>query len=86
MPSGSSIRRGAQRAEQLGPQLAGILVAARGAKPRRHLATELGVAPATLAELERGEANPTLAYLERVAAGYGVRLALVAEEVANGPM
>lgn len=81
MASGSSIRRGAKHADVLAPQVAEILVAARGDKSRREMADDVGVAPATLAELERGEANPTLAYLERVAAAYGVGLSIVAVEV-----
>ena len=70
---------------RLAPELGSILVAARGDKSRRELAGELGVAPATLAALERGEANPTLAYLEAVAEAYDVRLTLTVE-VDRGPV
>jgi transcriptional regulator with XRE-family HTH domain len=75
--SGSRIRKGA-RSISLAPRLAALLVEARGARTRREMAADLGVAPATLADLELGHANPTLAYLEALGSAYGVEFDLVA--------
>lgn len=61
----------------LAAELGVILRAARGATPLRQQARQLGLVHATLAELEGGHANPTLARVEAVAAGYGLRVALV---------
>lgn len=77
MASGTTIRR-AGRPVRLGAQLGEILVRARGDRSRREVAEAAGVAPATLAEVERGRANPTLAYLEALGAVYGVELSIVA--------
>lgn len=84
MPSGDRIRERGARPTQLGPQLAALLITARGDRPRRELADAAGVSTSVLADLEAGRANPTLAYLERVAGVYGVDLALVARQADGG--
>lgn len=76
MASGSRIRKADRSA--LAARVATLLVEARGPRTRRDLAAEIGVAPATLADLELGHANPTLAYLEAVGEAYGVQFDVVA--------
>lgn len=78
MPSGSALPRPAT--PRLAGELAALLVAARGDRPRTVLAAAAGVHPNTLAELEKGRANPTLGYLESIGPIYGLRISLAAQE------
>lgn len=78
MASGNKIRTSAS-SDRLAGRLAQLLVEARGAQPRRALAEQAGVAPSTLADVERGTANPTLGYLEHLGDLYGVEFDLVAK-------
>jgi transcriptional regulator with XRE-family HTH domain len=78
MASGSSLRR-TTTSDRLAPELADLLLEARGDRSRTEVAAAAGVHANTLADLERGRANPTLAYLEAIGPVYGIRLRLVAE-------
>ncbi len=67
-------------APTLAERVGAALAAARGNRPRRELAREVGIASQTLLKIESGRENLTLARLERVAEGYGVELEVVARE------
>lgn len=77
----------ARTASRLATELGAILRGARGDRPLKPFADDVGYSRNTLYELERGTrgdgepANPTLARVERIAEAYGVRLTLVAEPV-----
>lgn len=75
MAPGAVIPRKA-KPERLGPQLAAILVKARGERTRREVAEAAQVAPNTLGDVETCRANPTLAYLEALEDVYGIRFEL----------
>lgn len=56
----------------------------RSGRSLKQIGDELGVAAASLSNIERGRDNPTLGRLERIAEAYGASLSIGLEEVVDG--